>query len=127
MGEALPDRPSRRLRFSLSTLPLLATIIGMALALGLLWRQVAPMQKELLTLRNETGQLSINDPSKAYALEVPTLEQNRWRWRFHLPAGVRYVLIDGQVLRPNSGPSEPDTLPKPTAMERRQFREWLVL
>jgi hypothetical protein len=79
--------PPRRPRFSLLTLLLLTTIVGLAIVVGLQWRELDPLRRELRQLRSEVGHLTIDDPTKAYAIAVPAMEDNHWRWRLYLPPG----------------------------------------
>lgn len=98
IGKAMdePDKPTDRRRwrprFSLLTILFVTTIVGMAIVLVVQWRQVVPLRAEVRRLRAETGQLTIDDPAKIYATEIPTPEHDTWRWRVYLPAGQGYEL-----------------------------------
>jgi hypothetical protein len=82
--------PRRRPRFSLLTMLLLTTIVGLGIVVALQWRQIEPLRREVRELRGEVGRLTIDDPKKAYAIFVPTVEGNHWRWRVYLPPGAEY-------------------------------------
>jgi hypothetical protein len=84
--------PRFRPRISLLTALLLMTVVCMAIVIVQLWREVAPLRAEVRRLRSETGFLSIDDPKKAYAITVPTFEEDTWKWRIYLPPGQRYTL-----------------------------------
>jgi hypothetical protein len=81
-----------RPRISLLTTFLLLTIVGMAIVLTQLWREVAPLRAELRQLRKETGRLTIEDASKIHAIQVPIAEPDRWRYRVYLPKDRRFQL-----------------------------------
>jgi hypothetical protein len=55
-----------------------------------LWREVGPLRVEVRELRNETGRLSIDDPSKPHVVEVRTDDEFTWKWRVWIPAGRAY-------------------------------------
>lgn len=84
--------PRFRLRLSLLTALLLTTIIAMAIAITLLWREVAPLRQEVQRLRMETGYLTLDDPTKVHVISVPTFEEDTWKWRIYLPPGGTYTL-----------------------------------
>jgi len=95
--------PRPRLRFSLLTVLLVTTIVGMAIVLVMQWRQLGPLREENRRLRAETGQLTIDDPKKAYAVTIPSFDDNVWRWRVHLPPGRTYWLHEASgVLSPKT-------------------------
>ena len=66
---------------SLLTAVLLMTIVGMAIVIVQLWREVAPLRAEVRRFRDEMGQLTISDPSKFHAIEVRTSDKMIWKWR----------------------------------------------
>lgn len=89
------DTPSRsrwRPRFSLLTALLLMTIVGLTIVMVQLWREVGPLREANRSMRAMVGQLTIEDKSKVYGLQIPTLEENRWRWQIYLPPGGRNKL-----------------------------------
>lgn len=91
-----------RPRVSLLTAFLLTTIVGLSLAVVLLWYEVEPLRQEVRRLRTEFGYLSIDDPTKAYGIAVPTSEENTWRWRVYLPPGNKYTLYERSGHLPNA-------------------------
>ena len=79
--------PRIRPRISLLAALLLMTIFGMAIVVVRLWREVGPLRAEIVQLRNETGRLSIDDPTRIHAIEVRTSEPLLWKWRVWVPQG----------------------------------------
>ncbi len=45
------------------------------------------MRKEVQRLRDETGQLTIEDPKRLHAIQMPTDYPLAWKWRVYIPAG----------------------------------------
>src|SRR5262249_4060614 len=86
--------PMARIRFSIQTAILLTTIAALATTVALLWREIGPLRAEVRRLRMETGQLTVDDPRKIYAISVnsPPAAPNAWKWRFYLPPGRQYWL-----------------------------------
>ena len=66
--------PRFRPRISILNALLLTTIVAMAIVIVQLWREVGPLRTEVRQLRNQTGKLSILDPTKTHAIEVATLD-----------------------------------------------------
>jgi hypothetical protein len=92
MDEPLPvSRSSWWPRFSILTALLLLTIFAMAIVIVELWREVRPLRDELVQLRNETGRLSVDDPTKIYAIEVRTNDPLLWKWRVWVPQGPTVI------------------------------------
>ncbi len=91
---------SRRIpRFSLQTLLLLLTIVGMAVGFSALIdknRRLAAVNaalvKENQRLRDEAGELSIDDKSQLHAMRIPTDNYLEWAWRIWIPEGREYRL-----------------------------------
>jgi hypothetical protein len=81
-----------RPRFSLLTALLLMTIVGMAISLVRLWREVGPLRADVLRLRNEVGALMIDDETKPCAIRVRTSDDLTWKWRVWIPQGREYLL-----------------------------------
>jgi hypothetical protein len=75
------------LRFSLLGLFAAMTIVALAIALYLTSSRLAVAQAEVLRLRQETGHLTIDDPSQVHLIAVPTTDAMHWRWRVYLPGG----------------------------------------
>ena len=83
-----PYRP----RISILTALLLMTILGMAIVIAQLWREVGPIRAEVPRLRDEVGALSIGDPSEFHAIRVRTNGDYVWKWRIWVPEGREYQL-----------------------------------
>lgn len=81
-------RPNLLPRFSLLTVFLLTTIVAMAITIALLWRDVRPLRADNRRLRDEVGELAIDDPMKIHAIQVRTKEDLVWKWRVWVPEGV---------------------------------------
>lgn len=99
------DRP-RRLRVSLLTLMLLMTIAALAIGLVVVGRNNRRLEEanqslavENRRLRDEVGELSIDDPKKLYAIRIETDSYLDWRWRIWIPKGRTYRLrcVAGEV------------------------------
>ncbi len=82
--------PRPRLRFSLLTVLLVTTIVGMAIVVVMQWRSLAPLRAEVRRLRNEVGDLSVDDPTKLCAIQVNTHDELTWKWRVWVPQGKVY-------------------------------------
>lgn len=81
-----PDRkPKRRPRVSLLSLFLLTALVATSVTTAMLWWEVEPLRSEVARLRVETGQLTIEDPEKLYAVSIDTIERDTWKWRVYLP------------------------------------------
>ncbi len=76
-----------RLRFSLLTALLVTTIVALAVLVVAQWREVGPLSTEVQLLRDEVGELSIEDPTRLHAIELATDDRETWRWRVWVPAG----------------------------------------
>lgn len=79
-------------RFSLLSALLLMTIIGLAIVVVQLWREIEPLRADLRRLRDEVGALSIDDPTKPCAIRVRTDNEFTWKWRIWVPKGQVFVL-----------------------------------
>ena len=84
-----PDDTCWRPRLSLRTALLLTTIFALSILVIRLWQEVGPLRTEVRRLRDLTGVLSIEDPSKIYAIQVQTVDDLTWKWRVWVPAGRR--------------------------------------
>jgi hypothetical protein len=83
---------SFRPRISILTALLLMAMLGMAIVIVQQWRLIKPMRDELTSLRNETGRLAIDDPTKFHAIEVRTDGECVWKWRVWVPEGREYQI-----------------------------------
>lgn len=119
----MTDPPSARRwlpRFTLLNALFALTIA--ALAAGLyqarrnnleLQDRFAPLRAENEKLRAETGALTIEDPDKVYAIQLPDQPRGVARYRVYLPEGPRYYLaaqanglpMEGEL--PTYGPPHP--------------------
>jgi hypothetical protein len=84
--------PRRRLRFSLLTLLLVMALAALGVTVLQLYRELVPMRAELRRLRDEVGELSIEDDELFHAIEVRTPEEFVWKWRIWIPEGAAYTL-----------------------------------
>jgi hypothetical protein len=85
-------RSARRPRISLLSALLLMTILGMAIVIVQLWREIRPMRTELRALRDEVGRLSIDDETKVHAIAVRTSDDLTWKWRVWVPQAMNVNL-----------------------------------
>ena len=91
MVDTSPSRP-QRLRFSILTLVLVTTIVGLSITVAMLYREVGPLRKEVARLRNEVGELNLQDRTMMHAIRVDTDNELEWKWRIWLPEGAGYRL-----------------------------------
>jgi hypothetical protein len=92
-----------RPRFSLLTALLLLTIVGVAIVLVQLWREVGPLRAEVRRLRDEVGYLPVDDPGKLQAIQVDTGEELLWKWRVWLPENRVYLVRERSEEIPKDG------------------------
>jgi hypothetical protein len=83
MHDIRPWRP----RFSLLTALLVTTIVALAALVVSQWRAVGPLRAEVRLMRDEVGELSIEDPTKIHAIEMATDDRQVWRWWVWVPEG----------------------------------------
>jgi hypothetical protein len=86
--------PSRRkgARFSLLTLLLVTAIVALSVTVAMLYRELGPLREEVSRLRNEVGELNVEDPTKLHAIRVETDNELEWKWRIWIPEGASYRL-----------------------------------
>lgn len=98
-----------RLRISLKTMLFSVAIIAIVLTV---WQQTAelgPLRREVRELRDETGQLTIEDAEKIHAIQMATDYPLAWKWRVYIPSGRKILLrhhvdqITKEGLPQNSG------------------------
>ena len=80
----------------------------MAIVLAMFYRELTKLRAENRRLRNEVGELSINDPAKFYAMAVPMDEPFTWKWRVWIPAGRRFDLNYTSENIPSAGFPNPN-------------------
>lgn len=80
-------KPKRRPRVSLLSLFLLTALVATSITTVMLWREVGPLRSEVSRLRVETGQLTVTDPKRIYAVAIDTMEPDSWKWRVYWPPG----------------------------------------
>lgn len=105
MNDSTPDH-ARRVRFSLRNLLLMMTILALALGLVVVgWNNHRldeinqALEAENRRLRDEVGELSIEDPGKLHAIHVKSASYLEWIWRVWIPEGREYRLrcVTGEV------------------------------
>jgi hypothetical protein len=98
-------RPTNRWlpQFSLLSALLLMTVVGMSIVILQLWREVGPLRDEVCWLRDEVGELSIDDETKLHAIEVRTNDDFLWKWRVWVPEGQSVVVRSQWGNVPRSG------------------------
>jgi hypothetical protein len=106
-NEGPESRQSSRWKYSLRTLLLIVVIVCLAIPLVLQSFKLRRVEAELRRLRIETGQLTVDDPTKVHVVAVETDEPNTWRWRMFLPKGVRYTWCLGYGDIPAQGVPQP--------------------
>ncbi|HEY4235235.1 MAG TPA: hypothetical protein VGM76_17525 [Lacipirellulaceae bacterium] len=79
-------------RFSLLMAFLLTTLVAMGVVIALLWREVGPLRATVRRMRIDLGQLTIDDPTRAYGIQVRQYDKDLWRWQIYLPPGRQYSL-----------------------------------
>lgn len=90
--EQVLPQPRMRPRISLLTAFLLTTIAAMALVVAQLWREVGPLRKEVFGLKQELGYLSVKNENKIYAIRVPGLQSDVYRYRIYLPENRKFKI-----------------------------------
>ena len=101
----LPIQASRRPRFSILTLIGLLTIAAMTLAIWQLYAELVPLREENRRLRDEVGELSIEDDAKFHAILMPQTNPNEftYKWRIWVPEGRSYQLQFASGAIPKQG------------------------
>ncbi len=106
------DGDGRRPRFRLATVLLVATIVALAVVAALQQRTLAPLRADARRLHAQVGyllaDLSVDDPAKAYAVALPTVDADLWRWQVYLPPGRMYglAIYSGSLPVPPPSPGE---------------------
>ena len=67
--------------------------LAMAITVVQLWMEAGQLKAEVERLRKAVGALPIKDPSKPYAVQVRTRDDEfTWKWLVYLPQGSAYAL-----------------------------------
>ncbi|MEQ8846395.1 hypothetical protein [Botrimarina sp.] len=82
----------RRPRLSLLSLLLIVAVVASSLTTAMLWSEVGPFRREVSRLREEVGELDLQDPTRLHAMRVETRDDLEWKWRLWIPQGVAYKL-----------------------------------
>lgn len=102
-----------RPRISLMTLLLLVAIFAMGIVIWQLNAELIPLRTEVRKLRDENGQLTIDQPEKIHAIQMGTDYPLAWKWRVYIPEGrkVRIAHINHQISE-DTPPDARDRLPE---------------
>lgn len=110
------ESPSPR-RMSLRTLLLIVMFFAMGIAIWRLNYEIGPLRTEVRKLRDETGQLTIDDPDRIHAIQLATDYPLAWKWRIYVPEGRTARLFYQAHSVPNDGfpktPNRPRTVTGP--------------
>ena len=102
-----------RLRISIAGLLGVTLVVALAASNIVTYRRLREVEPALLKLRNEFGQLTIDDAGRLHAIQVPSFDASAYNWRIHLPARRRFVLrvvVSSAIPEtglPVSGPGSP--------------------
>jgi hypothetical protein len=91
MNESAPPS-GKRFRFSLGTLLFMTAILALAVTVWQLYGELVPLRAEVRRLRDEVGELSMDDKAKLYAIRVRAGEDFTWKWRVWVPEGRAYEI-----------------------------------
>ena len=105
--------PKRRWQFSLKTLLIVVTLIALMMALWATNNKLHEIGEEYRYYKSETkaeiekyraelGHLTISDPKRVHAAQVPTLD-GTWRWRVYIPEGRKLKLRNRAGRVPRTG------------------------
>jgi hypothetical protein len=67
-------------------------IVALSVTVAMLYRELGPLREEVSRLRNEVGELNVEDPTKLHAIRVETDNELEWKWRIWIPEGASYRL-----------------------------------
>ena len=110
--------PNLRPRISILTALLLTTIVGMAIVIVQLWREVGPLRADNKRLNEERGTLVIGDPTQLHAIKIPGrfAGEGRQSFRVYVPPGQTYLAFVHINDVPKAGLPEPKKLPSHAGM-----------
>lgn len=83
---------NRRIRFSLIGILTTTLLVALTATIVVLYQRVRELEPALRKLRNEVGELTVDDPELPHAIRIPTYDDTSFRWRLHLPTGKKFVL-----------------------------------
>ena len=87
------DTPKpKRTRFTIRGLLIAVIIVAMSLALGLAYRELIPLRREVKRLRDQAGILTIEENSKLNAIAIETYTPIAWKWKVWIPADKHFRL-----------------------------------
>jgi hypothetical protein len=74
-------------------------LVACGITIWQLWREVGPLRAEVRRLRDEVGELAVDDPAKIHAIQVRQPDSLTWRWRLWIPEGRTYALrsVGGKI------------------------------
>jgi hypothetical protein len=94
---------SFRPRFSLVTALLVMALVACGLAIWRMGRETVPLREEVRHLRDLTGRLTVDDPSRVHAVRAQSTEPDFWRWRVHVPSSKTFYLHISRAPVPKDG------------------------
>jgi hypothetical protein len=100
---AIVETPKSRSRYSIRSLLALTAFAAMAIVIWQLYAELTPLRAELRRLRDEVGELTIEDETKLHAIAVRTDDEMTWKWRIWIPEGRKYKLYYSGKQIPEQG------------------------
>ncbi len=83
---------NRRIRFSLMGILTTTLLVALTATIVVLYQRVRELEPALRKLRNEVGELTVDDPELPHAIRIPDYDDTSLRWRLYLPTGKKFVL-----------------------------------
>lgn len=83
---------NRRIRFSLMGMLTATLFVALTATIAILYQRVRELEPALHKLRNEVGELTVDDPELPHAIRIPDYDDTSLRWRLYLPAEKKFVL-----------------------------------
>ena len=81
-----------RIRFSLSRILTVTLFVALTATIVVLYQRIRVIEPALRKLRNEVGELTVDDPELPHAIRIPDYDDTSFRWRLYLPTGKKFVL-----------------------------------